>query len=84
MINLILKKLLNGVDLSIEESTDTADHLMNGKVNNSQIAALLTALNIKGETPEEIAGFAMAMRNNGVKINHWNFHFIRSIVITKL
>lgn len=68
MINSILEKLLNGVDLSIEESTDTADFIMNGKVNNSQIAALLTALKIKGETPEEIAGFAFAMRNNGLKI----------------
>ncbi len=68
MINSILDKLLNGISLSIEESTDTADLIMNGKVNNSQIAALLTALKIKGETPEEIAGFAKAMRNNGVKI----------------
>ena len=69
MINLILDKLLEGINLSIIESTDTADLIMNGKVNNSQIAALLTAMKIKGETPEEIAGFAMAMRNNGIKIS---------------
>ena len=68
MINSILDKLLNGISLSIEESTDTADLIMSGKVSNSQIAALLTALKIKGETPEEISGFALAMRNNGVKI----------------
>ena len=60
MINSILDKLLKGISLSIEESTDTADLIMNGKINNSQIAALLTALKIKGETPEEIAGFALA------------------------
>ena len=42
---------------------------MNGEINNSQSAALLTALKIKGETPNEIAGFATAMRNNGVKLN---------------
>lgn len=47
MINSILEKLLNSVDLSIEESTETADLIMNGKVNNSQISALLTALKIK-------------------------------------
>jgi len=68
MINSTLNKILDGVNLSIEESADTADFIMNGKVNNSQIAALLTGLKIKGETPEEIAGFAMAMRNNGIKI----------------
>ena len=68
MINIILEKLLNGADLSMEESTETADQIMNGKVNNSQMAALLTALKIKGETSEEIAGFAAAMRNNGIKI----------------
>ena len=68
MINSILDKLLKGINLSIEESTGAADLIMNGKVNNSQIAALLTGLKIKGETPEEIAGFALAMRNNGIKI----------------
>jgi anthranilate phosphoribosyltransferase len=41
---------------------------MQGEINNSQIASLLTALKIKGETATEIAGFANAMRNNGVKI----------------
>lgn len=68
MINSILEKLLNSVNLSVEESTNVANLIMNGKINNSQIAALLTALKIKGETPEEIAGFAFAMRNNGLKI----------------
>jgi len=52
----------------MEESTETADLIMHGKVNNSQIASMLTALKIKGETPEEIAGFATAMRKNGIKI----------------
>lgn len=68
MINSILEKLLNSVNLSVEESTNVANLIMNGKINNSQIAALLTALKIKGETPEEIAGFAFAMRKNGLKI----------------
>lgn len=70
MINIILEKLLNGIDLTMDESTEVADLIMNGKVNNSQIAAMLTALKIKGETPEEIAGFATAMRKNGIKIGN--------------
>jgi len=69
MIKQILDKLLDNINLSFEEATKVADMLMNGEINNSQIAALLTALKIKGETPNEIAGFATAMRNNGIKLN---------------
>jgi len=69
MIKQILDKLLDNIDLSFEEATEVADLLMNGEINNSQIAALLTSLKMKGETPNEIAGFATAMRNNGVKLN---------------
>ena len=61
MIKQILDKLLDNIDLSFEEATKVADLLMNGEINNSQIAALLTALKMKGETPNEIAGFATAM-----------------------
>ncbi|MEN8191922.1 MAG: anthranilate phosphoribosyltransferase [Bacteroidota bacterium] len=68
MIKDILNKLLDKIDLSFEEATTAADLLMSGGINNSQIAALLTALRVKGETPIEIAGFATAMRNNGIKI----------------
>lgn len=68
MIDAILEKLFNHNNLSIEESKAAADKLMKGEVNNSRKAALLTALKIKGETSEEIAGFAKAMRENGIKI----------------
>jgi anthranilate phosphoribosyltransferase len=69
MIKKVLQNILEGKNLSFKEATNTANLLMNGKINNSQIAALLTALKYKEETPEEIAGFAMAMRNNGIKIS---------------
>ncbi len=69
MIKIVLEKLLNKNDLTFNEAEEVANLLMTGKVNNSQISALLTALRIKGETPNEIAGFANAMRNNGVKLN---------------
>lgn len=68
MIKLILNKLLDKTNLDFAEAEEVAHLLMNGKVNNSQIAALLTALRAKGETPNEIAGFANAMRNNGIKV----------------
>src|SRR4030067_1230656 len=36
--------------------------IMSGKATNAQIAALLTALRMKGETVEEITAFAEVMR----------------------
>lgn len=72
MIKETLNKLLDKNDLSFSEAEEVANLLMNGKVNNTQIASLLTALRMKGETPNEIAGFANAMRSNGVKINTFN------------
>ena len=68
MIKITLNKLFDKNDLTFLEAEEVGNLLMNGKVNNSQIASLLTALRIKGETANEIAGFANAMRNNGVKI----------------
>ena len=68
MIKDTLNKLLDKNDLSFSEAEQVANLLMNGKVNNSQISALLTALRFKGETPNEIAGFANAMRSNSIKI----------------
>ena len=70
MIKATLNKLFEKENLSFIEAEEVANLLMSGKVNNSQIASLLTALRIKGETATEIAGFANAMRSNGVKINH--------------
>src|ERR1043166_5672109 len=36
--------------------------LMTGQASDAQIAAFLTALRMKGETPAELVGFACAMR----------------------
>lgn len=69
MINETLEQLINKKDLTFSESENVANLFMHGEVNNSQIAALLTGLRVKGETATEIAGFASAMRSNGVKIN---------------
>jgi anthranilate phosphoribosyltransferase len=43
--------------------------IMSGNVDNSNLAGFLIALKAKGEAPEEIAGFAKAMRDNCIKVN---------------
>src|ERR1700740_122823 len=48
--------------LSREGAREVMSELLSGKATDAQIAALLVALHMKGETVEEIVGFAEAMR----------------------
>ncbi len=66
----IIEKIINKNNLGIEEAYNVVTQIMNGEINNSHIASLLTALKYKGETAEEIAGFAKAMRDKSIKINY--------------
>ncbi len=63
----MLEKIVEGKNLSFEESYE----LFNQLVNESpiRIAGILTALQTKGYTAEELAGFAKAMRDNAVKVD---------------
>lgn len=58
----VYSKLIEGQDLTMQEAEDAMDMLMSGRASQLQIAAVLTSLAAKGETPEEIAGFARGMR----------------------
>src|SRR5260370_4950615 len=48
--------------LSRQEAHDVLAEILSGKATDAQIAALLVALHMKGETVEEIVGFAEAIR----------------------
>lgn len=67
MINELLSKLVDGEDLSYEEARDAIDEIMSGEVEQSVIGAFLTALAMKGETEDEIAGAAEGMRSKAVQ-----------------
>jgi anthranilate phosphoribosyltransferase len=69
MIKEIIQKVINKEKLNFNEAHVAMNKIMSGEVNNSQIAALLTALKSKGETAEEVAGFAKAMREKSIKVN---------------
>jgi anthranilate phosphoribosyltransferase len=51
-----------GQSLSRAEARDVMSEVLSGKCTDAQIAALLIALRMKGETVEEIVGFAEAIR----------------------
>lgn len=63
-----LQKLLREEDLSADEARHLMNSVMRGEVPDTLISGILTALRMKGETAEEIAGFAAAMRENAVHI----------------
>jgi len=68
MIKEYIENIAEGNNLTLEESYNVMRNIMSGEVNDSQISGLLIALKTKGETAEEVAGFAKAMRDMGVKI----------------
>lgn len=63
-----LRQLLGGQHLSAVESGAAFDVLMRGEATPAQIAALLVALRTLGETAEEIAGAAAALRRAMVRV----------------
>lgn len=69
MIKECIKKLVDGLDLSGTESEKAMNEIMSGEATPSQISALITALRIKGETIEEISGFAKIMRSHAIKLS---------------
>ena len=58
-----LKKVIKKVSLTEKEAEEIMREIMSGNVTNAQLGAFLTALSMKGETFEEIVGFARTMRN---------------------
>jgi len=63
-----LAQLLDGRDLSRDESRRVMDAIMSGEATPAQIGAFLVALRLKGETADEIAGAAEAMRDHVIAV----------------
>jgi anthranilate phosphoribosyltransferase len=59
-----LGRLLDGHDLSRPEARAVMNEIMGGQATPAQIGGFLVALRLKGETPDEIAGCAEAMREH--------------------
>jgi anthranilate phosphoribosyltransferase len=68
MLKKLITKVVEGKNLSEEESGETMDIIMGGNATPIQIASFLTALRMKGETIQEITGFARTMRAKAVRI----------------
>jgi anthranilate phosphoribosyltransferase len=64
MIRQALQRILDGHDLRRGETREVMDQIMRGEATPAQIGGFLVALRAKGETPDEIAGCAEAMREH--------------------
>lgn len=62
MIKTFLKQATAGQDLTRTEAASLLDCIIDGDATDAQIAAILIALALKGETVDELAGFAEVMR----------------------
>ena len=68
MIREAIQQVIAGDALAEAEMIDTMTEIMEGKATDSQIACLLTALRLKGETMEEIMGAARVLRAKATPI----------------
>lgn len=64
----VLGKLMQGHNLTREEAYQVMHTVMEGEATAAQIGSLMTILRMKGETIDEIAGFADAMRSKAPKV----------------
>lgn len=61
-------RVVEGETLSVDEAAAAMEAIMTGAASPAQIAALITALRMRGETVEEIAGFAKTMREHALRV----------------
>jgi anthranilate phosphoribosyltransferase len=63
-----IKKTVDRGNLTVAEAEAVLEQIMTGQASDAQIAALLTALRMKGETSDELTGFARVMRRKAAPV----------------
>ncbi|HEY6056748.1 MAG TPA: anthranilate phosphoribosyltransferase, partial [Candidatus Limnocylindrales bacterium] len=64
-----LAAVVEGRSLGVDEARAAMGAVMDGEATPAQLAALLVALRMRGETVEELAGFALAMRERVLHVD---------------
>ncbi|MEO8562740.1 MAG: anthranilate phosphoribosyltransferase [bacterium] len=64
-----IRQLAMGASLSTDESRSAFESVMSGEATPAQVSALLVGLRVKGETPDEVAGAAAALRGAMVHLD---------------
>ncbi len=68
MLTETLAKVVGGREIDDREAEAAMAEIMRGEATQAQIGAFLVALRMRGETVQEIEGFARAMRDNCIRI----------------
>jgi anthranilate phosphoribosyltransferase len=68
MIKEAISQIISGHSLTMDEASQVMGEIMEGQVTPAQFGAFVTALRLKGETVEEIAGMAKTMRARAVRV----------------
>lgn len=63
-----LEKIITGEDLTRREAEAAMERILSGQSSDAQIAGFLAALRMKGETVDELVGFAKVMRHHAAPI----------------
>jgi anthranilate phosphoribosyltransferase len=77
-MQILLNKLYEGENLSRDETGQLFSHIVRGKMDEITLSSFLTALKIKGETPDEIAGAAFSLRDHSERFDAPDYVFADS------
>ena len=69
MIREAISAAAAGESLAMADAIAVMREVMEGEATPAQLGAYLTALSLKGETPEELAGFATVMREKSLRVD---------------
>lgn len=69
MIQQAIAKAIEGISLTEAEAVEVMNGIMSGDATPAQIGAFLVAFRLKGETIEEVTGFARVMRARATRID---------------
>jgi anthranilate phosphoribosyltransferase len=68
MIKEAISLLIEGKSLTMEQAAEVMEEMTSGEVTPAQFGAFVTALRVKGETADEIAGLASVMRAKSIRV----------------
>ncbi|MEK7249127.1 MAG: anthranilate phosphoribosyltransferase [Bacteroidota bacterium] len=63
-----IEKCLAGKHLTVSEASSAVEAIINGQASDAQVAGLLIALRCKGETVDELLGFARVMHEKAIRV----------------
>ena len=68
LVRTALAAIVDGQTLTVDEARGAMGAVMDGEASEAQLAAFLVALRMRGESIDELAGFAAAMHERALRV----------------